>query len=549
MLSAHCLAAVDAIVDKTEIEETELVMLSIAVSGSQDYDTPDWTVLSNDFHLAGTSQARESVEITNGRVRRYKSWNVYLIPKRLGTLTIPSFSFGNENTEPITIMVRELDPVVKQQIKDQVFLETTIEPEIPYVQAAIHVTRRLYYTNNVQVRPEQFAPLSIDDALVLALGDVKRSFSIRGDSRHNVLIRRSVVFAEKSGNLTIPESRIMVRISLDNRDITYPVMSKKRTVSILPSPKEFPADQSWFPASDVRISDSLATSDLEGLRVGDSILRQVEITAVDSHSTGIPQIELHIPDSVRRYPDPPKLSDSALIDSVVGKRTQSETLLLTRPGPLKLPKTEVVWWNPKKKQVMRTVVDERVIDVAPGLSDGPVDNQAVGASVPSEGSAEGESMATSRLFFPPWQILLLLGIAVGMLVVVSYLILTGRFRLFGQTSSMTANRLLRRRLASEDPSEVKRAMSDWLVIHLNVAQVEALSILHSTADSKRILDRLNESLYVKGSFTTNLKGREIRTILKKIVINERNKESSSGSFLALYEQMALEPDSSPHYTT
>lgn len=543
MCPISCLAAVNAMVDQTEIEETGVVMLSIAVSGSQDYNAPDWSVLGNDFHLAATTQERESVEITNGRVKRYKSWNVYLIPKRIGTLTIPSFSFGNEKTQPISIVVREIDPAVKKEIKEQVFFEMTVEPQSPYVQAAIHVTRRLYFSNNVQVRPEQFAPLSIDDALVIEIGDVKRSFSIRGDDRHNVLIRRAVVFAERSGELIIPQSQITVRVSLGNRDITYPVLSEERRISILSIPGHYPADHNWFPASDVRISDSLATLDLENLRVGDSIVRQIEITAIDSHSTGIPQISLNLPDSIRSYPDPPKLSDSALIDSVVGKRTQTETLLLTKPGSLVLPKTEIVWWDPKNEQVMRTVLKEQAIEVAPGFLDDPIENQAVGASDPTEGLPEGESMATPRFFFPPWQILVLLGIAVAVLATLSYLVFTSRVRLFGGSSSKTAIGSLRRRLASKNASEVKSAMADWLVVHLHVSHVEALRILRTNADSKKILDQLNESIFVANSFANNFKGQEIRDTLKKIVINERDRKSSSESFLTLYEQMALEPDS------
>lgn len=531
-------------VDKTEIDETGVVMLSIAVSGSQDYSDPDWTVLDKDFHLAATTQERESVSRTNGQVRRFKSWNVYLIPKRIGNLTIPSFSFGNEKTEPITIVVRELDPDVKRQIMEHVFFETTIEPQDPYVQAAIHVTRRLYYSNDVQVRPEQFAPLSIDDALVIEIGEVKRSFSIRGDKRHNVLIRRAVVFAERSGELTIPEARVMVRVSLDTRDITYPAISKQRSITVLPIPKSYPADQNWFPASDVRVSDSLATSDLEGLRVGDSIVRQVEITAIDSHSTGIPKIDLNLPKSIRSYPDPPRLSDSALIDSIVGKRIQSETLLLTKPGVLEIPETVIVWWNPKDKQILRTVIDKHVIDIAPGLSENPSEDQAVGASVPLEGNSESESLLTSRLFFPPWPVLVILAIVVVLIGAFSYLLLTGRFVTFRTNSTNISIGTLRRQLTSKDPSKIKVAMADWLVAHLLISQVDAFRILRSNSETKNILDRLNESIYVKQSDSARINRREIINLLKKIVINERNIRTSSESFLTLYEEMAVEPNPS-----
>lgn len=536
-MSAQCLAAVNAMVDKEEIDETQVVMLSVAVSGSQQYSEPDWTLLEDDFHLAATTQQRESVEIINGRVRRFLSWEVYLIPKRLGNLTIPSFQFGNEKTEPITIVVKELDPELKKQIAENVFFETSVEPQSPYVQAAIHVTRRLYYSNNVQVRPEQFLPLSIDDALVVEIGDVKRSFSVRGDNRHNVLIRRSVVFAERSGDLTIPATQLMVRVSLGTRDVTLPVFSKPKTLRVLSIPRGYPDDHNWFPASDVRVTDSLATADLEGLSVGDSIVRQIEITAIDAHSTGIPQVDLNMHDSVRRYPDPPQLSDSALIDSVVGKRTQSETLLLTSAGTIEIPQTDVVWWSPEEQQVKRTVIEKQVINVASGLMEDDAESQAVGANVPLGIGQETESLANSRFLFPPWQVIVYLCTFLVLVAILAYVVAVRRFRLFARDPMGPSISSIQRGLKSKNPGEVKSAMAGWLCVHLQIPRVDALEVLNSDSEARRVLDNLNESIYSDRPYIPSFNSRELRRILARIVNNEKNIEISSESFLGLYERM------------
>lgn len=530
-------------VDKTEIDETQVVMLSVAVSGSQQYSEPDWTLLEDDFHLAATTQQRESVEITNGRVRRFLSWEVYLIPKRLGNLIIPSFHFGNEKTEPITIVVKELDPELKKQIQENVFFETTVEPQSPYVQAAIHVTRRLYYSNNVQVRPEQFVPLSIDDALVVEIGDVKRSFSVRGDNRHNVLIRRSVVFAERSGDLTIPASQLMVRVSLGTRDVTLPIFSEPKTLQILSIPRDYPDDHNWFPASDVRITDSLASADLEGLSVGDSIVRQIEITAIDAHSTGIPQVDLNMHDSIRRYPDPPQLSDSALVDSVVGKRTQSETLLLTKAGTIEIPETDVVWWSPEEKQLKRTVIEKQVISVASGLLGDDAESQAVGANVPVGTGQETDSLASSRFLFPPWQIVVVLCTFLGLVVILAYVFAARRFRLFGRDPLGPTIGSVLRGLKSKNPSEVKSAMAGWLCVYLRISRVDALEVLNSDVDARKVLDQLNESIYAERPYTPTFKSSELRQILERIVNNEKIIDTSSESFLSLYERMGSSPSS------
>lgn len=537
-ISASGWAAVNAMVDQEEIEETQVIMLSVAVSGSQDYTEPDWTVLDNDFYLAARSQQRESVEFVNGRVKRFLSWEVYLIPKRAGNLIIPSFRFGSEETDPITIVVSETDPELKKQINENVFFETTIKPQEPYVQAAIHVTRRLYYSNSVQVHAEQFGALKIDDALVVEIGDVKRSFSVRGDNHYNVLIRRSVVFAERSGELTIPASHLLVRVSLGTQDVTFPIFSESKNLRILPIPGDYPSDQNWFPASDVRILDSLDTSDLEGLSVGDSILREVEITAIDSHSTGIPEVVLNTNDSIRQYPDPPQLSDAALIDSVVGKRIQSETLLLTKAGAIEIPQTEVTWWDPQDKQVKQTIIAPRVVNVASGLLGDSVEDQAVGANVPISSDQDVEPLANNRLLFPPWQVLVFLCVFLGLAAFLLYLFVSRRLRLFGTEPMAQAIGQIQKRLRSKRPGEVKHAMADWLVAHLHVSRVVAFRILNSNVESRRILNHLNESIYADRPYTPLVNGRELKSTLKNIVNNERNKVTSSESFLNIYEEMS-----------
>lgn len=538
--ATHCLGAVSAMVDKTDVDELQVVMLNVAVSGDQVYDQPDWTVLNDDFLLAGSSQQRESIEINNGRVKRSISWTVYLIPKRTGSLTIPSFRFGNEETDEISITVRELDPDIKKQVNESVFFETEIEPQDAYVQAAIHVTRRLYYSNDVHVRPEHFEPLRIDDALVVEIGDVKRSFSVRGDDHLNLLIRRSVVFPERSGELTIPTTQIMVRVSLGARDITLPISSEPKTIRILPIPREYPADQSWFPASGVRVHDSLASSDLKDFNVGDSIVRQLEITAIDTHSTGIPQIQLNTPDSIRRYPESPKLSDSALIDSVVGKRVQTETLLLTQPGSVEIPQTEIVWWDPANKQVMRTIVEKQVFEVASGVVEGSLEEQSIEFGVPTDSSRQNELSSGPGFLFPLWQVSIVLATFVGLAALLAYKLLVKR--MVGANTVPFKHHVifLSKRLNSKDPSEVKRAMADWLVAHLQISQIEAFQILRANPATEKILDRLNESIYTNSPFTNQVRSKELKRDLNLLVINQEHKVSSSQSFLTIYEHMGME---------
>ncbi|MCY4143759.1 MAG: BatD family protein [Gammaproteobacteria bacterium] len=539
-LSAQLHAAVRAWVDKSDIDETQSITLTIESQGTtQGNDPPDWSVLEMDFRTYGQG-SNEILNVVNGKVRSKISFSIQLQPKRIGSITIPSFEVGGEKTDPITIIVRALDAEIKQQLRENVFFETDIDSRRQYVQAAVHVTRKLYYTNNVLVRRDIPLPTDIENALVVIVGEIERTYAFRAERNYNVLVQRFVLFPERSGEMVIPPTDVPVRVALDTRDLSLAVSSSQETLEILPIPSEFPADQDWFPAREVRISDSLAVADLQQLHAGDTIIREVTISATDAHSTGIPEIDLPVPDAIRQYPTTPRLEDSALIARIVGKRTQSESLLLTEPGEYSVPDTPIYWWNTETDELVQTVIGGRNLVVAPDPLAGSTFDETSGMSTDAE-QQDGNFLAISSV--PEWWLNVVIGLGWSLALIFGYLYISQRIkqpRAAPSTASIDY-KFIRSRLASGDAREVKSGMVEWLTLHLKISQTTALRLLESNDSTRAIINRLNHSLYARNLSKFESDRKEIESSLTKIVQYQENKRDSSSTFLKMYESMNSAP--------
>ena len=537
ILCSKALAEVQAEVDSLDIDETQFVTLRIEVTTNRFSEVePDWSTLESDFHLLGRPNRNINFSIVNGKVHSSIKYSVRMSPKRIGTLTIPSFDIDGEKTDPITIVVRELDAEIKAKVKENVFFETKVDTARQYVQAAIHVTHRLYYSNRVLVRNEIPPPVDIPDTLIVTVGNTERTHALRGDKSYNVLEQRFVVFAERSGELVIPPIQTVARVTLDSRDVNLSIVSDEKTIEILPIPDEFPRDEKWFPAKNVRVTDSLSDANLDGLHVGDTIIREISISANDSHSTGIPEISSLLPKEIRQYPNEENLDDKALISGIVGTRTQSESLLLTEPGEFGIPSIYIYWWNTELDKLVRTVVSGRPLVVAPDpFTDTELENEAELDTVSSDTDLAGASQG-----IPSWWMNVLIAAGWTLAVVFGYLYFDRRHKMPKpkSTTPQVDLRSLYKQLGSTDPREVKHAMTQLLVQQLSVSYGVALRMLHTDEKTRRILHRLNDSLYAPLPTEHSLEPREALIAINNIVNNQKDRGLTYSTFLDMYKNMS-----------
>lgn len=142
LIYTPCFAQVKAWVSKTVVEMGEEVLLNIEAESVRAVpeikEIPDFEIIS--------SSTSSQVRIINGRIQTSGRFTYTLIPKRAGTLTIPSIpvSVGNQtfHTQPITISVVEKREISGE--KPPVFLKSEINPVRGYAGQLFIYKLRLY---------------------------------------------------------------------------------------------------------------------------------------------------------------------------------------------------------------------------------------------------------------------------------------------------------------------------------------------------------------------------------------------------------------------
>jgi len=119
-------------------ESFTLTLVADGVSGK-----PDLQSLEENFDLLSTSTRRE-VQIINGEMSDLQSWDIQLMPRRLGDLVIPSLRLEQVSSQPLTIKVVEQQALQAQGQERDVFIEVDIDNESPFVQSQVIYSVRFF---------------------------------------------------------------------------------------------------------------------------------------------------------------------------------------------------------------------------------------------------------------------------------------------------------------------------------------------------------------------------------------------------------------------
>lgn len=371
-------AAIEAFADPRNLDEMESLRLTLRIDGISDIGKPDTTPLSQDFEIL-TSNTTSQYRSINGKVESWVELQLMLRPKRSGKLTIPALTIGSDTSQPIQIQVNPLDPNIKQAIDDMVFFETEVQPNPVYVQSETVLTRRLFYSTSggVQMYSEMPGAPEIADAVVLPLGQTRAYSTQRDGINYGVVEQRFAIIPERSGQLDIPTVSITSSIRLMKngrvRRSGVQVTSEPVSLKVLPIPAEYPADQPWLAATNLRIVELWAPNP-PAFNVGEPVTRHIEARVTGNVASAIPPLtsssQNDANSAFRQYPEPPELKDAATAASVEGSRSERVSLLPTTPGYADIPGVSVTWWDVKEQKVQITNLPAqrvRVTGTAPAV--------------------------------------------------------------------------------------------------------------------------------------------------------------------------------------
>jgi hypothetical protein len=360
-------AAVIATIDRSKVELNETFTLKVIVDTAIDIE-PDASDLEDDFYVGSRSQL-SNTSIVNGRISRSRTWTYALMAKKPGNLVIPPIVIANEQSEPINILIIPQSESILGEA--DIFISAELDAEETYVQAQILLRIRIY--RMVQTRqPRLYEPeISGVDILMEIVGDDQNYESVINGKTYDVIERVYALFPQESGSLEIAPIRFEARI-LKNGSITgrKTYQSKSSMVKVLPisaPPSDYP-NADWLPARNVIISEEWSR-DLQNLKSGEPITRQMNITAIGQLSTQLPSLDYKIDDRLKIYPDKPKFVDSIEALGMVASRTDQYAMIGMEAGEIELPGIELPWWDIADREWKIAALPARKIIIQPSTDE------------------------------------------------------------------------------------------------------------------------------------------------------------------------------------
>ncbi len=361
-----------ASVDRSHLNSGETVELTLESNDVTLFGKPDLTPLDELFEVRGTRQVNQLTSLNDDN-RAITRWIITLLPKRNGTVEIPSLQLGEVKSQPITLQVIESESQDSSNKLAPVFIEASLDQASVYVQAQAILTLRIYHSVSLY-DDSSLTPLQIPDARIEQLGESRTYEKVINGLRHGVIELRYAIYPQHSGELKIPPQMFSATL-VDAQPTQEPtpsgpkqgklmrVASAEIPLTVKAKPADYPADIPWMPARSLNLSESWNPEPDHSL-VGDSLTRSLTITAEGLSSSQLAPLPATEVNGLRRYPDQPVLSNQNSERGLIGSREEREALVPNRSGPIELPAVEVVWWNTFEDHLERSSLPARTLQVA-----------------------------------------------------------------------------------------------------------------------------------------------------------------------------------------
>lgn len=423
-LSALCADEISVHLSQQTVRSNE--SFSVTFSSQQNIEAqPDFSSLHTDFDVLSNSQSF-STSIINGKVSQETSWNLVLMGKREGKLTIPSIKFGPYHFSSETVEVTQ-SHTTKQE--DAIFLEVEVEPKASvFEQTPLIYTFRLY--RSVQIAQAALSEVKTNDqdALIEQLGnDIEYEHHDHG--KHYIVFERThTILPQHAGELAIApitfEGKVIVggHSFFDVQTQIKRLHSDELKVEVKPIPAPFKKNN-WLAANDVKLTEEWS-ADPSKMIVGEPITWTLTLSAAGCLGNQIPEIAINFPDDLKHYLDKPEISTQSTANGFLGLKKIKVALIATKPGEILLPSLTIQWWDLKTDQVRRAQLPARTIQVQGGNIAMNTSEQEQPITTISQTSQQQETSKTlentQALPFWVWCLIgLNVGIAVGFFSVLS----------------------------------------------------------------------------------------------------------------------------------
>lgn len=393
----------NAAVNRTEVPQGETFVLTLELADGSDSGNPDLSVLDKDFIVYSVGNAF-SYNYINGVASKSRQWQIALMPKNSGKITVPSIKLGNLETQPITLNVIPASAAAteasagtggyqapQQMNRPKFSMTAEIGNPNPYVQQQVDYTLKIYDTGGLQGDMPQFIEDGSNNWIIRSLGEpTVGSKIVNGRSLREITFRYAL-FPQKSGVLPTPEVRFNGYYLTRSRGMNDPfddlfggnlgsigfvdmfatrnpvlLTAKPEKVNVQPIPSDNNGNW-WLPARQVALFAEWEPRQ-PVFKVGEAVNRTIYLKAVGVAESQLPELNLASVSGLKQYPDKAVASSGIENGQVVAVKKISNVYIPNRAGKMTIPEIAVDWFNVRTNRMEKAVLPAMNIEVLPGAA-------------------------------------------------------------------------------------------------------------------------------------------------------------------------------------
>lgn len=382
-----------ASVNRTEIPEGETFLLTLEYEGKQLNETPNLTPLEQDFNVYSVSNSYRT-NIINGDMKQSMQWNMVLMPKDMGDITIPSLTLGTMTSNPVKIKVGKVSQTAATESNQPRFsIKGEVDTPNPYVQQQVNYTLSIYDTGGLQGGEPLFNSSGQNDWIIKNLGDPSVANKVIDGRNLREIKFHYALFPQRSGQLVVPEVQFngfylsknprrsdpfagmfgddMMIAGFGMADIfasRTPVMLTAKPINI--NVKAIPAENAgnwWLPAEEVRLF-SQWEPERPQFHVGEAVNRTIYLKAEGVIDSQLPDIKFPSVANLKQYPEKPEVKMQVENGKIMAVKKISTVYIPGVTGKITIPSLSVDWFNVGTNTKEVAMLPEMVIEVLPALN-------------------------------------------------------------------------------------------------------------------------------------------------------------------------------------
>ncbi|MEG3220409.1 BatD family protein [Vibrio gigantis] len=213
--------------------------------------------------------------------------------------------------------------------------------------------------------------VEVDNAVVLPMSSFAVNSTERIDGKvYSKQLWEIVLYPLQSGVYQVPPVTLEIGVKQGSNDIDGVVKTKALSFDVHTPSANMMSDQIWLTGTEANlkekwtlISPNESSQDLaEQLSVGDSITREITLSAHDTISALLPEVTA-IPDRLVSqflvYREPTQYRDNEQRGVRHAQRIERVTYIVNQSGRVTLPAVRVSWWDSASQQQRTLVLPER----------------------------------------------------------------------------------------------------------------------------------------------------------------------------------------------